>query len=78
MINTPNITTAFVDKDGKPTQLFFRVIEALVNQQILDGTGSPEGVLTAPFKARYWDNSAQKLYFKSTPREDAFGWVALN
>lgn len=77
MITLQPIGQALIDSAGKAYQAFYRVLEALVAQQTLDGSGSPEGVLTAPYKAKYWDYANQKLYFKSTPDGNT-GWVVLN
>ena len=78
MINLPNITTPIVDDAGKALQAFFRAMSELVDQQTLDGDGNPNGILDGPYKAQYWDFTNQKMYFKSTPRGDNTGWVAIS
>ncbi len=62
--------------EGKPTQSFYRTVEGLVSQQTFDGSGSPEGVLEAAEKAKYWDRDTDDMYFKTTP-EGNTGWVLL-
>ena len=73
-INLVNYSFSFVDKEGKPTQAFYLALEALVTQQTHDGSGSPEGVLQAGEKARYWDRDTDDMYFKTTPTGDT-GWI---
>lgn len=73
-INLVNYSFPIVGKDGKPTQAFYLAIQALVDQQTFDGTGSPEGVLEAGEKAKYWDRDNDDIYFKTTP-EGNTGWV---
>ena len=73
-INLVNYSFSIVSKDGKPTQAFYLAIQALVEQQTLDGLGSPEGVLAAREKAKYWDRDTNDMYFKTTP-EGNTGWI---
>lgn len=73
-INLVNFAISIVGKDGKPTQAFYLAIEALVSQQTLDGEGSPEGVLEAKEKAKYWDRLTDDMYFKTTPEGNS-GWI---
>jgi len=40
------------------------------------GTGSPEGVQTAPVGTSYFDSSANAFYYKQTGSGNT-GWVAL-
>jgi len=40
------------------------------------GTGSPEGVVTAPVGTSYFDSSANAFYYKRTGAGNT-GWVAL-
>ena len=81
-INNQNINTPIVNENLKPTQVFFRFLASItsfVNNTpvILDGSGTPEGNVTAKFKTQYWDTLNSKLYFKSTATGNT-GWVALN
>ena len=78
MITLRPIGEAWVDATGKAKRAIFDVLTQLVDQQTLDGDGSPEGVQDAAYEAKYWDYTNQKLYFKSTPRGDNTGWVAIN
>lgn len=73
-INLVNISVAITDRMGKATQAFYLALRGLVDQQTLDGAGSPEGVLSAPEKARYWDRDTNDMYFKTTP-EGNTGWI---
>ncbi len=73
-IEIPNIDSWF--ENGKPTQSFIRLVTALTNQQTIDGEGSPEGVVDAPFKAEYWDRTGQRKYIKTTAA-GTFGWVVI-
>lgn len=73
-INLVNFTFPIVGKDGKPTQAFYLAVQSLVEQQTFDGSGSPEGVLAAKEKAKYWDRDTDDMYFKTTP-EGNTGWV---
>lgn len=74
----PPTSAQWIKENKTPENAFARAIISLVDQQVLDGDGSPEGQLKAPYKATYWDFTNQKLYFKSTPVTEAFGWVSLN
>jgi len=71
-----NYSFSITTQDGKPTQAFYLAINDLVTQQTHDGSGSPEGVLAAGEKARYWDRDNNDLYFKTTPTGD-IGWILL-
>lgn len=78
MINIRPISEAWTDLKGRALRPIFDVITQLVDQQVFDYDGSPEGKLDAAYKAQCWDYTNQKLYFKSTPRGDSFGWVMVN
>lgn len=58
--------TSIVDSQGKPTVEFFNLISQLVNLEIIEGTGSPELVVDATRKSRYWDSVTNDFYFKTT------------
>lgn len=73
-INLVNYSFSIVNKEGKPTQAFYFAISALVEQQTFDGSGSPEGVLEAKLKAKYWDVDTNDMYFKTTA-EGNTGWI---
>ncbi len=74
-INNQTFGTAIVDKQGKPTTEFFTLLESLVNLEILDGEGSPEGVETGRFKSLYIDTLTNDLYIKTTIESDNTGWI---
>ncbi len=76
-INNQTFGTAIVDKQGKPTTEFFTLLESLVNLEILDGEGSPEGVETARFKSLYIDTLTNDLYIKTTIESDNTGWILI-
>ena len=81
-INIPNIFTKVVNEQGQFTQVFFRLLSAIVqftndSPVILVFAGSPEGNLIGRYKDQCWDTINSKLYFKSTATGDT-GWVALN
>ena len=57
-------------------RFFEDVVRALDALQIIDGTGSPEGVVTAGFKKLYLDTAANTLYIKTTATGDT-GWALL-
>lgn len=78
MITLRNIGEAWVNAAGKAQDAIFETIRLLVDQQTIDGDGSPEGVVDAPYTCEYWDYTNNKKYFKSTPRGTKTGWVAIN
>ncbi len=69
--------TAIVDSQGKPTVEFFTLLEALVNLEILDGEGNPEGEVFARFKALYIDTLTNIIYVKTTNDSLDTGWVLV-
>jgi len=62
--NQPFGTTLI--RDGKPTTEFFTLLDQLVSLETQEGEGSPELVLDAPRKTRYWDTLTNDFYFKTT------------
>jgi len=81
-IEKPNIIAKMVGELLQPTQIYFRIISALIDfanssPVTKDFAGSPEGNVTAKFKDQCWDTVNNKLYFKSTATGDT-GWVILN
>ncbi len=76
-INNQAFGTAIVDKQGKPTIEFFTLLESLVNLEILDGEGSPEGIETSRFKSLYIDILTNDLYIKTTIESDNTGWILI-
>ena len=78
MIVLPNITVQAVDDNRRLQQAIYVALSSLVDQQVLDGDGNPNGVLDAPYKSTYWDFTNSKMYFKSTQRGSDTGWVAIS
>ena len=74
-INNQTHGTPLVDKEGRPTVEFFTLIEALVGYEMLDGLGSPEGVVKAKFKVWYIDTVTDDIYIKTTNESVNTGWV---
>lgn len=77
-INQSNFGTPIVDQAGRPTQEFYRLIDLLTGLEMIDDSGSPEGVVNAVKKSLYLDTSANKVYVKTTDFGDDTGWVVLN
>lgn len=83
MITPPHRDFAIVDQSGLPSNVMQGWIEsvtALLNALgIQEGTGSPEGVVTANAKKLYFRTDGSPgtyLYFKTTDNSDT-GWVAI-
>lgn len=76
-INNQTYGTAIVDKEGKPTTVFFTLLEALTNLEIIDGEGTPEAVVLARFKSLYIDVDTSDLYIKTTNTNLKTGWVKI-
>lgn len=72
-----DIGTPIVDPNGHALQHFYNLIQSISRLEILDGTGSPEGVVTAQLKRMYLNTATAKLYIKTTDGGNT-GWVALN
>ena len=71
------IDVPIVDTRGRPLQQFVQLLENIATLEILDGSGSPEGVTVARIKRFYLDTAAGVLYVKTTDGGNT-GWVALN
>ncbi len=69
--------TAIVDANGMPTTTFFTLLEGLVNLEILDDEGNPEGVISARFKSLYIDTLTSNVYIKTTNESLNTGWVLV-
>ena len=76
-INNQTFGTSIVDSNGKPTVAFFTLIEALTNLEIIDGEGTPEGVINARFKSLFIDTITSNLYIKTTQDSSNTGWVLV-
>jgi len=80
LINPTEVNIPIVNGDGKPTQAFYQLINDLSGLEVLDGKGSPEGVLKANRKTQYYDiNGAvgSILYIKTTDANVDTGWVLV-
>lgn len=76
--------TPIVDENGHPTVAFFALLEGLVNLEVLDGDGSPEGVVEADPKTLYMDRSGVAgaiLYVKRDAQDGSGnksnGWILI-
>ena len=74
-LNNQSYGTAIVDDQGMPTIEFFTLLEGLVNLEILDDPGSPEGIVFARFKTLYIDTDNNDIYLKTTNDSLNTGWV---
>ena len=74
-LNNQTYGTSLVDKQGMPTIEFFNLIEAMASYEMLDGSGSPEGVVKAKFKVWYIDTDNDDTYIKTTRESVNTGWV---
>ena len=74
ILNNQTIDTRWLEK-GKPTIEFFTLIEAIASYEMLDGTGSPEGVVKAKFKVWYIDKATNDTYIKTTNASVNTGWI---
>jgi len=76
-------TTPVVDLDGRPTQTLQLFSEELVNMQLIIGTGSPEGIVTARQGREYLDQAGAPglvKYIKQLPEiggDKRLGWVPV-
>ena len=69
-----------VDQSGKPLQNLLIIIEQLRKLEILSGTGSPEGVVSASRKRLYMNDVNGDLYVKrvdSVGGDASLGWVLV-
>lgn len=74
-LNNQTYGTALVDSQGKPTVEFFALIEAMASYEMLDGDGTPEGVVFAKRKVWYINNVNDDTYIKTTNASVNTGWV---
>ncbi|MES2367707.1 MAG: hypothetical protein V4563_17655 [Pseudomonadota bacterium] len=83
MIAQPIQSQPIVDDEGKMLQQFARLIQSLVQLQILTGIGSPEGVVSAKITTLYMDSvgsSGSILYLKRDADiggDRSQGWIAV-
>jgi hypothetical protein len=82
-IIAPERFVSIVNKDGTPSLRFAEFCEELTRQvnfnEIISGTGSPEGVVTASPKKLYMDDSGTAgniLYIKKTGTGNT-GWILV-
>lgn len=79
MITSPVSTFAIVDSKGVPTPEFVQWMNLVSALDIVSGTGSPEGVVSAKQRTLYMDttgSSGSILYVKKTTADNT-GWVAV-
>lgn len=81
MIQNPNRDFPIANSQGVASDRFIGWIESVTNLlnalDVLEGAGSPEGVVSAATKKLYFDNVGLALYFKTTDITLNTGWVAL-
>lgn len=76
-------TRSIVDDDGRMTAEMRKVMNALVKLTILEGSGSPEGVVEAEARRLYMDlvgTSGNILYIKqsdSVGGDKSNGWILI-
>lgn len=79
-ISTPIPTDAVIKEGGAMEQEFMLWTQDITNQvnfnTIVDGTGSPEGVLEALPNKFYRDTAVPNLYWKSTGTGNT-GWLLV-
>lgn len=79
----PLSTTSLVDKDGNPTDEFYRWITSITRTDMLVGTGSPEGIIEAQETREYMDRTGiagAVKYIKQLPDiggNRKLGWVPV-
>lgn len=72
-----------VDKDGRPTEVFWSWAFNMTNTQLLSGSGSPEGVVEAQALRLYMDTAGTAgsiLYVKKTNDvggDRTLGWILV-
>ena len=82
-IVSPNIQAPIVDKNGRPTQVFWSWMEAISREIVIRGTGSPENVVAASQGRIYADmtvSATPVLYLKrqaSISGDAKRGWEAV-
>lgn len=81
MITVPS--RKIVDENGDMTQEFLTWVNQMTNIQIIEGTGSPEGVVAAEINKFYKDVSAGSgsiLYIKNLGdigKDPTQGWILV-
>ena len=76
MENFPAATERGLDDYSAKGRDLARLLSAIPNLIPLDGTGSPEGVVTSNLSKQYIDTAANQIYFNPVVGVDT-GWVAL-
>lgn len=68
-----------IQQGNYPSQYFedflFKMVDFAKNQ-MLEGSGSPEGVVTAPKRSRYTDLTGLQAYYKTTTTGNT-GWITV-
>jgi len=82
-IPVPVLNFPIVDKNGIPTSDFARWITQVTNNDIIIGTGSPEGIVEATVGRQYMDDSGSSgsiLYIKKLADiggDRTQGWILV-
>lgn len=80
-IQTPQYTMPIVDKEGRQTQEFNSWADDITKLDLLVGTGSPEGVISAIQGRKYMDDAGTAgaiTYIKRDSDiggDDTQGWI---
>ena len=56
-IPEPSINRSIVDEDGRPTDYFLRWLTSVTRMDLIIGSGSPEGIVTATVGRLYMDSA---------------------
>jgi len=82
-VNQPPETRRIVDIDGLATDELNDFFEIITDYALIIGTGSPEGVITAPQGASYMNDAgtAGNLMWRKRDNDDGLGdaskgWIA--
>lgn len=79
----PAAFDSIVDKDGVMTPEFQRWVEQITNNDLIIGTGSPEGVIEATVGREYMDDAGATGSIKYIKRDADIagdrtkGWIAV-
>ena len=83
MIIPPNQGSPIVDETGRMQHVFRSWTQGVSRLQVLDGSGSPEGVVNAPQKTLYMDTAGTAgniLYIKRDKEvagDATKGWILV-
>lgn len=83
MITPPNQGQPITDVAGNMTQVFRAWTQAVSRLEVLSGSGSPEGIISAPTKTLYMDTAGTAgsiLYIKrdtAIAGDPTQGWILV-